>query len=92
MRDSQTNKTSNKIRLHCCVLFVWVLIEESVATVVSSMAIFVVHAGFYNRATAKTKAFLITSPTSSQEVAFSYCIFFPFNGDHKLNYFKFLTR
>ena len=56
------------------------------------MAIFVVHAGFYNRVTAKTEAFLITSPTSSQEVTFSYCIFFPFNGDHKLNYFKFLTR
>ena len=87
-----TNTTSNKIPLHYCVLFIWVLIEESVATVASSMAIFVVHAGFYSRVTEKTKAFLIPSPTSFQEVTFSYCIFFSFNGDHKLNHIKFLTR
>ena len=30
-----------KIPLYCCVLFIWVLAEQSVATVVSSMAVFV---------------------------------------------------
>ena len=85
-----TNTSSNKIPLHCCVLFIWVLIEESVATVVSSMAIFVVHAGFYSRVTEKTKAFLITSPTRFQEVTFSCCIFSRLTGAISLIILSFL--
>ena len=50
-----------------CVLLICVLVEESVATEVSSMAVFEVHAGFYSRVKGKTKAFL-TSLTSFQEL------------------------
>jgi len=55
--STERNTPANTIPLHCCALFLWVLIEESVATVVSSIAIFVVHAGFYSRVTEKTKSF-----------------------------------
>ena len=44
-------------RFLCCVLFIWVLVEESVTTGVSSMAFFVVHAGFYSRVRRKLKRF-----------------------------------
>ena len=50
-------------RFLSCVLFIWVLVEESIAIGVSLMAVFVVHASFYSRVTEKTKAFL-TSLTS----------------------------
>ena len=43
---TETNTTANKIPLHCCALFIWVLIEDFGANVVSSMANFVAHAGF----------------------------------------------
>ena len=43
---TETKATAKKIPLHCCALFISVLIEDFVATMVSSMAIFVVHAVF----------------------------------------------
>ena len=46
-----------------CVLFIWILVEASIATGVSLMAVFVVHASFYSRVRGKTKTFL-TSLTS----------------------------
>ena len=78
-------------RFLCCVLFIWVLVEESVTTGVSSMAFFVVHAGFYSRVREKTKTFL-TSLTSFQELQLMWvwvtAFFVSFN-EH--NYFNFLT-
>ena len=78
-------------RFLCCVLFIWVLVEESVTTGVSSMAFFVVHAGFYSRVREKTKTFL-TSLTSFQELHLMWvwvtAFFVSFN-EH--NYFNFLT-
>ena len=78
-------------RFLCCVLFIWVLVEESVSTGVSSMAFFVVHAGFYSRVREKTKTFL-TSLTSFQELHLMWvwvtAFFVSFN-EH--NYFNFLT-
>ena len=47
---TERNTTANKIPLHCCALFIGVLIEESVATVV-------VHAAFYRTVTERTRAF-----------------------------------
>ena len=47
--------------------FVWVLVEESVATRYSLMAVFVVHASFYSRVREKTKVFL-ASLISFQEL------------------------
>ena len=43
---TETNTTGNKIPLHCSALFIWVLIEDFGASVVSSIVNFVVHAGF----------------------------------------------
>ena len=37
---------------------IWALVEERIATVVSSVAVLVVHVGFYSRVIEKTKAFL----------------------------------
>ena len=78
-------------RFLCCVLFIWVLVEESVTTGVSSMAFFVVHAGFSSRVREKTKTFL-TSLTSFQELHLMWvwvtAFFVSFN-EH--NYFNFLT-
>ena len=47
----ERNTTAIKIPLifKAAVLFIWVLVEESVATRVSLMAVFVVHACFYSR-------------------------------------------
>ena len=79
-------------RFLCCVLLIWVLVEKSVATEVSSMAVFVVHAGFYRRVKGKTKAFL-TSLTSFQELHLMWvwviAFVVSFNSGH--NYLKFLT-
>ena len=50
-----------------CIFFIWVLVEESVVTGVSSMAVFIVHASSYSRVREQTKAFL-TSLTSFQEL------------------------
>ena len=50
-----------------CILFIWVLVEESVVTGVSSMAVFIAHASSYSRVREQTKAFL-TSLTSFQEL------------------------
>ena len=38
---TERNTSAKKISLYCCVSSIWVLAEESVATVVSSMAVFV---------------------------------------------------
>ena len=78
-------------RFLCCVLFIWVLVEESVTTGVSSMAFFVVHAGFYSRVREKTKTFL-TSLTSFQELHLMWVWVTPFFVSfNEHNYFNFLT-
>ena len=78
-------------RFLCCVLFIWVLVEESVTTGVSSMAFFVVHAGFYSRVREKTKTFL-TSLTSFQELHLMWVWVTPFFASfNEHNYFNFLT-
>ena len=57
--------------------------EKSVATGVSSMAVFVVHARFYSRVREKTK---LLGSRSCTQVSLSYCIFIvfivSFNGGH----------
>ena len=76
-----------------CVLFIWVLAEDSVASGVSSIAVFVFHTGFYSRETEKAKAFLASlafRSCISVEFGLLHFFFALFNGGH--NYFKqFLT-
>ena len=64
------NRTAIKIPLFVvfCLFGFWLRkASQGLATGVSSMAVFVVHVGFYSRAREKTKAFL-TSLTSFQEL------------------------
>ena len=78
-------------RFLCCVLFIWVLVEESVTTGVSSMAFFGVHAGFYSRVREKTRAFL-TSLTSFEELHLTWVRVIAFVVSfNEHNYFNFLT-
>ena len=65
--STATERTTSVIKIPLLCFVNLGLVEESVATEVSSMAVFVVHACFYRRVKGKTKAFL-TSLTSFQEL------------------------
>ena len=43
-----TERSTIKIIFLCCVLYIWVLVEESVATGISAMAVFVLFNGRHN--------------------------------------------
>ena len=81
-RGLQPTQPSPWIR-QCCGLFIWVLVEESVATAVFIDGCFCknFHAGFHSRVTEKTKAFLYEPHC----LAFRSCI----SGEFELlNFFR----